>query len=204
MPLCRSAYDALMAGRKLDVVARFDRYGEVTLFCPACAQKADLVLAAYEWDVDDDSANFFFEGYLLADCVTCLEPRLAAAGLPPLQALLDQERQHRPMRSVKPPTPYELRQLFGECFHEGWARDAPTPDGALDAFLAAFSREHCAQVATHLDAFIAALPDEPALQRALREHLRCQHVPADGPRPAHDWLRHVSRRLRREDERCGP
>ena len=49
IPICRSAHDALMTERRLDVVARFDRYGEASLFCLACAAKVDVVLAAEAW-----------------------------------------------------------------------------------------------------------------------------------------------------------
>lgn len=194
--MCRSAFDALMAGRRVEVVARFDRYREALLFCPACAAKVDLLLAADEWTLDDDAENFEFEGYLAVECIACLEPRLAAVGLPAVRALLDEERLHQLERRVKPPMPYELYQFFAEGFGERWASEAASPDGVIDAYLAAHPREACEELANWVDAVAASLPDELALQRVLRERLDCCHVPAGGARPAHDWLGHVSRRLR--------
>ena len=195
IPICRSAYDALMAERRLDVVARFDRYGEASLFCLACAAKVDVVLAAEQWAVDDDAENFFFEGYLLGDCVECLAPRLAAVGLPSLQALLDDERQQRPARAVKPPTPYELSE-FASYFRADGPLEAATPAEALDAYIAERSPERRELVANLLDAFLAAFPDDPALERAFREKLYGDHLPGADGHTLRAWLRYARDRLR--------
>lgn len=95
IPMCRSVYDALIAVRRPEVVAVFDRDGVAYLLCPSCAEKARAVVTAEEGTLDGDALNFRFEGRTMGDCIICLDERLTAAGLPAVSELLDEARARR-------------------------------------------------------------------------------------------------------------
>ena len=93
--MCRSVYDALLAVRRPDVTAVFDRDGIAYLLCPDCAEKARAVVAAEEGTLADAALNFWFEGRTMGDCVVCLDERLKAVGLPSVSELWDEARARR-------------------------------------------------------------------------------------------------------------
>ena len=95
IPVCRSVYDALLAGRTLHVVAHLDRHSDAYLLCPDCAAKASAVVAATVGTVAGDALTFQFEGPTQRDCTVCLDERLTAVGLPSVRELLDMERARR-------------------------------------------------------------------------------------------------------------
>lgn len=89
IPVCRSVYDALLAGRTPDVVAHPDRYSDAYLLCPDCAAKASVVVAAKAGTVDGDALTFRFEGPTQIDCIVCVDERLKAVGVRSVRELLD-------------------------------------------------------------------------------------------------------------------
>ncbi|MBP6842411.1 MAG: hypothetical protein KA201_01660 [Kofleriaceae bacterium] len=95
IPMCRSVYDALLAGRTPDVVAQLNRYSDAYLRCPDCAAKASVVVAAKAGTVDGDALNFRFEGPTQVDCIVCLDERLKRVPLPSVSELLDEARARR-------------------------------------------------------------------------------------------------------------
>jgi len=91
----------------------------------------------------------------------------------------------------------ELFQFFAGYFHQDWAVDADTPDTVIDTFVAEDASENeRTHLADLIDAFVAAVPDDQALERALFEELGCYYVPGSDPQSARRWLHHVSGRLR--------
>lgn len=59
IPMCRSVYDALLAGK--------------ALLCRDCAAKASADLAAEAGTIDDDALNVWFEGRTMGDCIVRLD-----------------------------------------------------------------------------------------------------------------------------------
>lgn len=90
--MCRCVYEALLATKKVDVVARFDLYRDAYLFCSACALQLGDVLTAEEGTVENDAANVWYAERLQVECMSCVEERLAAVGLPSYRELLNTER----------------------------------------------------------------------------------------------------------------
>lgn len=90
--MCRCAYDALLARRRIDIVARFDLYSDAFLFCSACALELGDVLTAEEGTAKNDVANVWYTERLRGECLECVEERLAAVGLPSYRELLNTER----------------------------------------------------------------------------------------------------------------
>lgn len=81
VPLCRTALQALGAGRRIELVIQRDSYDEVILLCAACAARAPEALAR-----GDDA--FDFEGDLWYQCLTCLNEQLAATGYPRIETMI--------------------------------------------------------------------------------------------------------------------
>ena len=90
-----------------------------------------------------------------------------------------------------------LRQLFGAYFHQDWALDAPDPDGIIDCFIADHPNKiELSYLAELVDAYAGSHSDDGELERSLITELWCQFLPTSTGVLAHDWLAHVSSRLR--------
>lgn len=90
--MCHCMHHALLAGRRLDVEVRLDRYGEAFLFCLDCAREVGDVLTAEEGTPDYDVAIVWYEKRVQDECFKCVEDRLKAVGLPSVRELLETER----------------------------------------------------------------------------------------------------------------
>jgi len=89
MLMCRTVYEALVAGRRCEFSLHRDWWDDPHLLCTACAAAVPAALAAGDAAMENAAGDqFAFEGLLAGECTVCTDEWLAATGQPSLRALL--------------------------------------------------------------------------------------------------------------------